>query len=39
MVAFSFTKGVHEEAARIKGKGLEIKLIKVEDLLYGEVKI
>jgi DNA modification methylase len=39
IVAFSFTKGAHEEAARVKGKGLEIKLIKVEDLLYGKVKI
>ena len=35
IVAFSFTKGAYEEVARLKNKGeLEIKLIKVEDLLY-----
>ena len=39
IVAFSFTKGTHEEVARVKGKGLEIKLIKVEDLLLGKIKI
>lgn len=39
IVAFNFTKGAHEEAARVKRKGLEIKLIRVEDLLYGKVKI
>ena len=39
IVAFSFTKGAHEEAARVKGKGLEIELIKVEDLLHGKVKV
>lgn len=39
IVAFSFTKGAREEVARVKGKGLDIKLIKVEDLLYGKVKI
>jgi len=34
IVAFSFTKGVYEEAARLKNQEeLEIKLIKVEDLL------
>ena len=38
IVAFSFTKGANEEAARIKGD-LDIKLIKVEDLLFGKVKI
>lgn len=36
IVAFSFTKGAHEEAARKKKDGLEIKLIKVEDLLRGK---
>jgi len=31
LVAFSFTKGVYEETARVKSKnGLEIKLVKVE---------
>ena len=39
IVAFSFTKGAHEEAARKKGEGLEIRLIEVEDLLLGKVKI
>jgi DNA modification methylase len=39
MVAFSFTKGAHEEAARVKSKGLDIRLIEVEDLLLGKVKI
>ena len=39
IVAFSFTRGAHEEVARVKATGLEIKLISVEDLLYGKVKI
>lgn len=39
VVGFSFTRGAQEEAARVKGKGLEIKLIRVEDLLLGKVKI
>lgn len=35
IVAFSFTRGVYEEVARLRSKGeLDIKLIKVEDLLY-----
>lgn len=35
IIAFSFTKGAYEEVARLKNKEeLEIKLIKVEDLLY-----
>ncbi len=38
IVAFSFSKGAHEEAARVKGK-LDIRLIEVEDLLLGKVKI
>ncbi len=34
LVAFSFTRGVYEEVARVKNKeGLEIKLITVKDLL------
>ena len=39
IIAFSFTKGTHEEVARAKGDGLDIKLIKVEDLLLGKIKI
>jgi len=39
IVAFSFTRGAHEEAARVKGEGVEIRLIEVEDLLLGKVKI
>jgi len=39
IVAFSFTRGAHEEVARVKAKGLDIKLVSVEDLLYGKVKI
>lgn len=39
IVAISFTKNAHEEVARVKGKGLVIKLIKVEDLLLRKVKI
>jgi DNA modification methylase len=39
IIAFSFSKGAHEEAARAKGAGLEIKLIDAEDLLLGKVKI
>jgi len=39
IIAFSFTKGTHEEVARVKGKGLDIKLIRVEDLLLGKIKI
>jgi DNA modification methylase len=39
IVAFSFSKGANEEAARAKSEGLEIRLIKVEDLLLGKVKI
>ncbi|SMC01968.1 Restriction endonuclease [Rubrobacter radiotolerans DSM 5868] len=36
VVAFSFTKGAYEEAARVKAaKGLEIELVKVQDLLLG----
>lgn len=38
IVAFGFTKGAHEEAARIKEE-LDIRLVKVEDLLLGKVKI
>jgi len=39
VVGFGFTKGAKEEVARVKGKGLDIKLIRVEDLLLGKVKI
>jgi len=33
IIAFSFSKGAYEEVARIKKEGLEIKLIKVSELL------
>lgn len=33
VVAFSFTRGAHEEAARVKHQGLEIHLVSVDDLL------
>ena len=36
VVAFSFTRGAHEEVARVKAaKGLEIELVTVKDLLLG----
>lgn len=34
IVAFSFSSGAHEEAARVKKDGLEIKLINVSELLH-----
>lgn len=33
IIAFSFTKGSHEEVARVKRSGLDIHLIKVEEVL------
>lgn len=40
IIAFSFSKGAYEEVARLKNEGeLEIKLIKVEDLLYKKGNI
>jgi DNA modification methylase len=39
IVAFSFTRGAHEEAARAKGEGVDIRLIEAEALLLGKVKI
>lgn len=33
IIAFSFTKGSHEEVARVKSGGLEIHLIEVKDIL------
>jgi DNA modification methylase len=38
IVAFSFSKGAHEEAARIKSEGLDIRLVPVENLLLGKFK-
>jgi DNA modification methylase len=36
IVAFGFTRGAHEEAARVENiKGLEIELVTVKDLLLG----
>jgi len=40
IVAFSFGKGAHEEAARVKGAdGLLIELVKVGDLLEGKTDL
>jgi DNA modification methylase len=39
IVAFSFSKGAHEEAARVKSEGLEIRLVNIEELLYGKFKV
>ncbi len=40
IVAFSFGKGAHEEAARVKGAdGLTIELLKVADLLEGKADL
>lgn len=35
VVAFGFSRGAHEEAARAKREGLEIALVEVADLLKG----
>ena len=39
VVAFSFSKGAHEEAARIKKEGLDVRLVEVDDLLHGKFKV
>jgi len=39
IVAFSFSKGAHEEAARIKKEGLDVRLVEVDDLLHGKFKV
>lgn len=40
IVAFSFSRGAHEEAARVKeSKGLEIELVNVADLLAETVEL
>lgn len=40
VIAFSFTKDAYEEVARLKNQEeLEIKLIKVEDLLYKKTEV
>ncbi|MEK7395870.1 MAG: DNA methyltransferase [Candidatus Poribacteria bacterium] len=39
IVAFSFSKGAHEEAARVNKEDLDIKLIKVSDLFYKKSPI
>ncbi len=40
IIAFSFTKGAHEEVARIKhDEGLEIRLVEVEALLLKKKPI
>jgi len=39
IIAFSFSKGAHEEAAREKHEGLDVRLIEVDDLLHGKFKV
>lgn len=40
VVAFSFTRGAREEAARVKlEKGMEIRLVRIEDILAGRVEV
>jgi len=39
IIAFSFTKGAYEESARAKKNQLDIRLIEVENLLLGKLKI
>ena len=39
IVAFSFGKGAHEEAARAKADGLDIALVTVADLLKGNLDL
>lgn len=41
IVAFSFTKGAHEEVARVRREGLEIHLLTVHDILVarGELRL
>lgn len=36
--AFSFTRGAHEEAARVEGEGLEIALVEIAELLAPPLK-
>src|SRR5206468_12926701 len=38
IVAFSFTRGAHDEAARVKAEGLEIALVDVATLLENPVE-
>jgi hypothetical protein len=33
VIAFSFSRGAHEEVARVKSEGLDIRLIKVAEIL------
>jgi hypothetical protein len=35
----SFSKGAHEEAARVKKEGLDIRLVEVDDLLHDKFKV
>ena len=39
IVAFSFSKGAYEEAARVKKEGIIIELIEVQDILNKKIKI
>lgn len=38
VIGFSFTRGIHEEVARERKEGSDIRLVKAEDILLGEVK-
>ncbi len=39
IVAFSFTKGAYEEAARVKSEGIIIEFIQIQDILDKKLKI
>ena len=39
VVAFSFSRGAHEEAAREKHEGLDVRLVEVDDLLHGKFRV
>jgi hypothetical protein len=39
VVAFSFSKGAHEEAARIKKEGMDVRVVEVDDLLHGKFRV
>jgi len=39
LIAFSFTRNAHEEAARAKDDGLDIRLVKVDELIRRDYKL
>jgi len=39
IVALSFTKGAHEDAARTKKECLDVRLVEVDDLLHGKFNL